>query len=1210
MKNGIHALLVSEDASLLARLSQYSRNQALHLDTCQSLEIHSAKLRATKLDYQVVVYDQHKNESNRNDIANQIRSRFPRAEPIILTDSENDEGQEMLLDSHIYYCLPKSVNPLELSIAVRAAAHFSRISLVSKVMKTFNAIGQRLGAVQDLKELYAQLFAEVRELLPELDGFYVTKYQKDDRNVTFPLCILRGKVESIPPREVVNSLTKFVIQRKGPILMPDGDREFRKQNNINPPDSQIGYHTSGLIAPMFFQGRPLGTLSAFTYKQGFCYTPDHLQLLQMFANQAAATIYNIDQLNEAKQLTGAASALARNHGKKDVLQAIVKEAHNLIESEFTGLIIQDENGHLKKIEPVMPPEYFTRFEDPRQVDGVTRWVVDHRQPMVIPDTSRDPLVKQSLREAGIKSMLAFPLLHEDRVLGVLYAHTFYLRHFSGHDLELWKTFATQAAAALNEATRDEKEKEDFLRLANELGSLNEKMNLTQSMQKVATAAKNIFEADTCRLAYVDPATENILKWTWAIGDQEEYRHEGEPRSEGITLHVIRTKEPVFRSADQTDKLPQPHPELVSRGLQSVASLPLIYNGRIIGVLHCNYINKREPLKKHLKMLMEAFMARAAAALNRTRRDYLDAVWRDMDRYVITESDIDKIIKEFTKRACKSFRADFAVFFPYAPSLTSNFSDLLEERYTLAGTLREPWQAPQGGKGGGVHLEVENNAKGYLIINNLKNLGGRFNSHLAEREGVEAFIAIRLMVLNQEFLPAPQLAGILFLNFRQPTFFEPGDVADLQNAGALVAAGILRLNLEAALLKSGKQRLTQLRMVNETMRTIKLKRDGLNLDLVAERAAKALGIDTCTILLHNRETGEFSKRGDYGLQHPEIHHNPRPEFKELYMEKGTPTIIEDTQADEIMSNSKFVANEKIKSTIVNPLRIEGENQGLFFANYRKLKQFAADEIESITQIADFAALVLHINTLGTKLAESKQKLDKNLFLVWVSMMEDTWRHSIIQKSSSIQNYVGSVNQIIGNKKLQVEKWMDIPSLIKEINRLAIEINNAPPRVPSSWEMEAEPVPLASLLQEVAERESKPLAMTTGLIVTIETNVEALEGVQVLGYRRWLIYCLETLIQNARGAMPKGGHVLISGVKKGAFVEIRVQDDGVGVPEEIKPFLFKERISNTNDKKGLGIGSLLAATIVDAHDGSIELEKPGPGDTTVLICLPFMKEIDRS
>ena len=126
------------------------------------------------------------------------------------------------------------------------------------------------------------------------------------------------------------------------------------------------------------------------------------------------------------------------------------------------------------------------------------------------------------------------------------------------------------------------------------------------------------------------------------------------------------------------------------------------------------------------------------------------------------------------------------------------------------------------------------------------------------------------------------------------------------------------------------------------------------------------------------------------------------------------------------------------------------------------------------------------------------------------------------------------------------------------------------------------------------------------VLLRVPFEGLGSIQVSGYIRWLAYALEALLQNARNAMPTGGKVIISGVQKGKWAEIRIRDTGSGVPDAIRATLFKDVTSKEEDKKGMGIGGLLVATIVEDHRGIIELERPGPGDTTVLIRLPIVQD----
>lgn len=156
------------------------------------------------------------------------------------------------------------------------------------------------------------------------------------------------------------------------------------------------------------------------------------------------------------------------------------------------------------------------------------------------------------------------------------------------------------------------------------------------------------------------------------------------------------------------------------------------------------------------------------------------------------------------------------------------------------------------------------------------------------------------------------------------------------------------------------------------------------------------------------------------------------------------------------------------------------------------------------------------------------------------------------------------------------------------------------------MKKELIPISPLLQEIAEREKRSMYLRGDMVHSLAVQVKQLGGVQVYGYRRWLIYIFESLFLNAYTAMPRGGQITISGTKQKHVAEIRIQDTGKGVPVRLRDKLFQVAITGRRNPKGLGIGSLLVTTLVEENGGTIELEKPGPGDTTVLLRLPIGRQ----
>ena len=1193
-------LLVDDEVSFCREMGSQLEQHSFLVETALSGPEALSKAQMTQGRFHVALIDQRMGPPNGTEIMSKLRQAYPSIQVIILTGVEDVELGKRAMEKGAFRYIPKQTDFEELVLNIHLAARFGLEQQRGHGLRALVSAGQKISAVKSEEELYWQIYNEARSLLPSLDAFLISSYEKYTHEVRFPFSYKDGQRIEVPTRTNRNGITEYVLRNPAPLLLRDGDYEFRKEHGLDLPDQNLGYVTSQISVPMFMGDEIFGAISVFTHDPQSHFTEEQLEVLQSFANQAVAVIGLVQRMTEAKQLHDAALKLAGKRGKQDVMSAIVEGAHELIGSDYTGLIMQDEGGFLHKVRPVVPEGYYDRFEEPRQDGGVTRWVIENRKPKIMDDTNSDSMVKDSVRAIGIQSMLALPLIHREKVIGVLYSHNFEHRSFNTHDVALWTAFASQAAATLDSAIQEEKRIQDYVKLNRAISLLDEVIGLDQMLERVASAAKLIFEADECRLGYIDPHTGRISKWASPLEDEQSHSYKDLPRANGTTHYVIETRQPVFwPGAGQKEHI-VPHPELLARGLKSMATLPLVHNGRCIGVLHCYFMERKRSFGEHNRTLMDLFCLRAAMALGRSHRESLNTIWRDLDHNVATCTSLEDLYLLFLEHARDALKADFAVFYPFYPTTIIDDSRPINDRPYYAGELLTPWQEPSGGKGGGVVHQLRQDEDNILIVNNLESHDGRFMSHIAVREQVKSFVALRLEV-SISVGNRRQLAGLLFLNYRYCTAIERSDVAELLSAASLIAAGILRMNLQAALQKAAQQRNDQLRAMVEIFQAFESKGDGLSLDIVAEKAKAALHMDACTLLEYDRNARRFTGRGSSGLDFPDVHYTLSPDLASKYMELSEPTEIMNVQNDDLMRTSEFVIRERIQSVYICPLRVGDEALGLFFASYRELHSLSSEETEAIRLFARVAAVVLQDMEIGTELGEVRQKLNRRLFLMWVSMVEATWRHSIVQKASSILNY-----SLILQKQFAVlpDTAVIDRSALTEIDRLSKEIASAPPRVPQSWEMDPELIPLAPLLREVGEREVHTRARGRGTqyLHSLELKLDELGGVQVKGYRRWLIYLLELLIQNSLGAMPKGGRVTISGRRQESWAEIRIQDTGSGIPESIRSSLFKELVTKDQPSLGMGIGGLLAATLVEEHGGRIELERPGPGDTTILIQLP--------
>jgi signal transduction histidine kinase len=92
----------------------------------------------------------------------------------------------------------------------------------------------------------------------------------------------------------------------------------------------------------------------------------------------------------------------------------------------------------------------------------------------------------------------------------------------------------------------------------------------------------------------------------------------------------------------------------------------------------------------------------------------------------------------------------------------------------------------------------------------------------------------------------------------------------------------------------------------------------------------------------------------------------------------------------------------------------------------------------------------------------------------------------------------------------------------------------------------------------------------------------------------------LIHNAIHSMEEGGTLTLTARADGSMVRVSIQDSGEGIPPEDLPHIFQPFY--TTKHRGSGLGLSIVKKIVDAHDGTIDVDsKPGEG-TTMTVSLP--------
>ena len=156
-----------------------------------------------------------------------------------------------------------------------------------------------------------------------------------------------------------------------------------------------------------------------------------------------------------------------------------------------------------------------------------------------------------------------------------------------------------------------------------------------------------------------------------------------------------------------------------------------------------------------------------------------------------------------------------------------------------------------------------------------------------------------------------------------------------------------------------------------------------------------------------------------------------------------------------------------------------------------------------------------------------------------------------------------------------------------------------RADAGREAPHEPVNLASIVREAAA-EVAPTALDHDLSVDADDL-----GLTVDGAPDELHRLAVNLIGNAVAHTPAGTSVHASVRRSGMSVVLTVEDNGPGVPLELRDRIFDRFVRGNGDAgptSGSGLGLAIVKAVADSHGGSVALESPDEGGARFVVTLP--------
>src|SRR5262245_44106992 len=277
-------------------------------------------------------------------------------------------------------------------------------------------------------------------------------------------------------------------------------RWIREHGTLHVPDihAQIDFPTLGsgtgartvLLVPLRQQGNLIGAIGA-RRAEVRPFTSAQIKLLETFADQAVIAIENVrlfqelevrtrelvQSVGELKALGEVGQAVSSTLDLQMVLSTIVGHAVQLSGTSGGVIYEYDEvaEGFLLRASYRMEEALVEALRGApiRVGEGATGRAAVIRAPVQVPDTQDEreytgARLRPMLARLGYRSVLAVPLLREDKIMGALTVWRKEAGSFSPEVVNLLQTFATQSALAIQNARlfREIEEKSKQIEAAN------------------------------------------------------------------------------------------------------------------------------------------------------------------------------------------------------------------------------------------------------------------------------------------------------------------------------------------------------------------------------------------------------------------------------------------------------------------------------------------------------------------------------------------------------------------------------------------------------------------------------------------------------------------------------------------------------------------------------------------------------------------------
>ncbi len=454
----------------------------------------------------------------------------------------------------------------------------------------------------------------------------------------------------------------------------------------------------------------------------------------------------------------------------------------------------------------------------------------------------------------------------------------------------------------------------------------------------------------------------------------------------------------------------------------------------------------------------------------------------------------------------------------------------------------------------------------------------------------------------------KVVGILDLQSEEINAFRPQDIATMELLADQLSIAIENARLYGEI----RQRVEELTTLNKISQAVTSTLDlQETLTIITEHTTRLLGVAATSVVLYDENSNDLwfaaasGEGSDFVLG---MRLTIGQGIAGWVFQQGEPVLVPDTSKDTrwfggFDRDSGFTT----RSILCVPLLAKGQTIGAIEAINKESGPFDEEDLRLLTLMAAPAATAIENAKLYEALRQGMRKLEETQ----AQLIQSAKLAAVGELAAGVAHEINNpLTSIIGFTRLLLD---DLPpdhpmrADLETIDREAARTRHIV-RTLLDFARTSEPVLVPADLNALVE-ETIMLVCTRSVLARISLEKDLSELPPVMLDINQVKQVLVNLLNNSVQAMSAGGSLKvvtslaereIDGVLR-LMAAVQVSDSGVGIPAENLGRIFDPFFTTKEVGQGTGLGLSVSYSIIEKHNGRIEVySAPGKGSTfTVLL-----------